>query len=189
MAAKITGKVQQVFIDEGVHVTVGQILAKLDDSDYQVSLASAKADREAIAASIADLEVQLGNATREANANQRLTDAGIQTILEAFGCVADPRGPIECAESPRPRHGSGPPTKQKLPSKMQNIENCQVRSPYTGIVVTKDAQPGEMVSPISAGGGFTRTGIATIVDMASNESRSRCQRETASRASNPASTS
>ena len=51
----------------------------------------------------------------------------------------------------------------------QNIENCQIRSPYDGIVVTKDAQPGEMVSPISAGGGFTRTGIATIVDMASNE--------------------
>src|SRR4029077_1721901 len=57
----------------------------------------------------------------------------------------------------------------KIAIDKQNIENCIVRSPYDGIVVSKDAQPGEMVSPISAGGGFTRTGIATVVDMASNE--------------------
>ncbi len=57
----------------------------------------------------------------------------------------------------------------KIGIDQQNIDNCQVRSPYDGIVVSKDAQPGEMISPISAGGGFTRTGIATIVDMASNE--------------------
>jgi RND family efflux transporter MFP subunit len=44
-----------------------------------------------------------------------------------------------------------------------------VRAPFGGIVVSKDAQRGEMVSPVSAGGGFTRTGIATIVDMASIE--------------------
>jgi RND family efflux transporter MFP subunit len=57
----------------------------------------------------------------------------------------------------------------KMSIDRQNIENCIVRSPFDGIAVSKDAQPGEMVSPISAGGGFTRTGISTIVDMNSNE--------------------
>ena len=51
----------------------------------------------------------------------------------------------------------------------QDLDNCTVRAPFGGIVVSKDAQRGEMVSPVSAGGGFTRTGIATIVDMASLE--------------------
>ena len=45
----------------------------------------------------------------------------------------------------------------------------QLRAPFAGVVVTKNAQPGEMISPISAGGGFTRTGICTIVDMTSLE--------------------
>ena len=49
------------------------------------------------------------------------------------------------------------------------MDNCVISAPFDGIIVSKDAQVGEMVSPISAGGGFTRTGIATIVDMASNE--------------------
>ena len=51
----------------------------------------------------------------------------------------------------------------------QAVDNCTIRAPFAGIVVSKDAQVGEMVSPNSAGGGFTRTGIATIVDMKSNE--------------------
>jgi RND family efflux transporter MFP subunit len=51
----------------------------------------------------------------------------------------------------------------------QALDNCTIRAPFDGIVVSKDAQVGEMVSPVSAGGGFTRTGIATIVDMKSNE--------------------
>jgi RND family efflux transporter MFP subunit len=166
VAAKITGKVVQLFIDEGVHVTQGQILAKLDDSDYQVALASAKADRDAIAASISDLEVQLGNATREAKRTKSLTDAGIQTTqaLDASQTLVD-RLNAQIAQAKRQVQAS----EAKIAIETQNIENCQVRSPYTGIVVTKDAQPGEMVSPISAGGGFTRTGIATIVDMSSNE--------------------
>ena len=79
-----------------MHVTQGQILATLDDSDYQVALASAMADREATAASIADLEVQLGNATREVKRTKGLTDAGIQTAAGA-GRFADAGGAVESA--------------------------------------------------------------------------------------------
>jgi HlyD family secretion protein len=51
----------------------------------------------------------------------------------------------------------------------QQMEDTVIRAPFAGIVTTKDAQPGEMISPVSAGGGFTRTGICTIVDMSSLE--------------------
>jgi RND family efflux transporter MFP subunit len=51
----------------------------------------------------------------------------------------------------------------------QDLENYVIRAPFAGVAVSKDAQPGEMVSPVSAGGGFTRTGISTIVDMTSLE--------------------
>jgi RND family efflux transporter MFP subunit len=166
VAAKITGKIKQVFIDEGVHVTEGQILATLDDSDYQVSLRSAQADREATAASVADLEVQLGNAQRELERTRKLVEQGVQTtqsldtaqtlVNRLKAQIAQAKTQIEAADA-------------KIAINKQNIENCVVRSPYTGIVVTKDAQPGEMISPMSAGGGFTRTGIATVVDMKSNE--------------------
>ena len=166
VAAKITGKVKQVFIDEGVHVTKGQVLATLDDSDYQVSFASAKADRDATAATIPDLEVQLGNAQRELARTRSLAQAGVttpqaldsaQTLVNRLNAqITQAKVAIQAAEA-------------KMGIDQQNIDNCVVRSPYDGIVVSKDAQPGEMVSPISAGGGFTRTGIATVVDMASNE--------------------
>jgi RND family efflux transporter MFP subunit len=166
VAAKITGKVTQVFIDEGVHVTLGQVLATLDDSDYQVSLASATADRDATAATVADLEVQLANAQRDLVRVKSLTESGISTAqaLDAQETLVNRfKAQIDQARA------SVQASNAKIAIDKQNIENCIVRSPYDGIVVSKDAQPGEMVSPISAGGGFTRTGIATVVDMASNE--------------------
>ncbi len=166
VAAKITGKVARVYVDEGMRVTQGQVLATLDDSDYQVALASDKADRDATAALMNDLEVQLGNADRELHRSKQLSDAGIQTpeALDAAQTlvnrmkaqIAQTQEQVKAAES-------------KMSIDKQNIENCIVRSPFDGIAVSKDAQPGEMVSPISAGGGFTRTGISTIVDMNSNE--------------------
>ena len=51
----------------------------------------------------------------------------------------------------------------------QQLDDTIIRAPFSGIVTSKNAQPGEMISPISAGGGFTRTGICTIVDMESLE--------------------
>ncbi len=166
VAAKITGKIVKVYVDEGVHVTQGQILAQLDDSDYRISMVSTKAARDATAATIPDLEVQLGNAQRELKRAADLVDAKVQTpqmldtaqtlVNRLKAQISSAKVQVQAADA-------------RIGIDQQNIDNCQVRSPYDGIVVSKDAQPGEMISPISAGGGFTRTGIATIVDMASNE--------------------
>lgn len=166
IAAKITARVSQLYVDEGMHVKEGQVLALLDDSDAKVRLISAKADRDAAAAALADLRVNLANAERELARTQGLEQGGVtsqqaldaaRTLVDSYKArIASTERQVQAADS-------------RISVAQQDEDNCTVRAPFAGIVVSKDAQVGEMVSPISAGGGFTRTGIATVVDMNSNE--------------------
>jgi len=166
IAAKITGRVTAVNFDEGMHVREGFILATLDDSDARRALDSATADRNATEAAIADLEVQLKYAQIELHRALELQAAGVnsQEALDNARTAADSlRAKIALAKQ------QVIAAEARIHEAQQAVDNCVIRAPFDGIVVSKDAQVGEMVSPISAGGGFTRTGIATIVDMNSNE--------------------
>jgi RND family efflux transporter MFP subunit len=166
VAAKMTGLVKKIFAEEGLRVSTNQVLAELDCSQPRASLASAIADRDATAATLTDLEVQLANANRELKRAQQLRAAGVNTVqaLDAASTthaslnskIALARQQIRAATA-------------RISIVQQDVNNCTVRSPFDGIVVSRDAQLGEMVSPVSAGGGFTRTGIATVVDMKSIE--------------------
>ena len=166
IAAKITGRVTGVFFDEGTHVRQGQLLATLDDADAKRALESAKADRDSAKAAIADYEVQLKNARILLYRTQELQKAGVQPqeqLDNANTSVDSLQAKIALAKA----QANG--AESRINEAQQAVDNCTIRAPFDGIVVSKDAQVGEMVSPISAGGGFTRTGIATIVNMASNE--------------------
>lgn len=166
VAAKITGRVNRVFFDEGMHVHEGFVLATLDDSDVRRALDSAKADRDTAQASIADLQVQLKFAQIELHRAEQLQASGVQTqeALDIARTNVDSlKAKIELAKE----QVLG--AVARIAEAQQAVDNCVIRAPFDGIIVSKDAQVGEMVSPISAGGGFTRTGIATIVDMNSNE--------------------
>jgi RND family efflux transporter MFP subunit len=166
IAAKITGRVTGVFFDEGTRVAKGQLLSTLDDSDVKRSLDSAKADRDASQAAIADYQVQLKNAQILLHRAEQLQKAGVQTqeALDNASTAADSlKAKIELARQ------QVAASEARIGVAQQAVDNCTIRAPFAGIVVSKDAQVGEMVSPNSAGGGFTRTGIATIVDMKSNE--------------------
>jgi RND family efflux transporter MFP subunit len=166
IAAKITGRVTAVYFDEGTHVRERQLLATLDDSDARRALESAKADRNASQAAIADFEVQLRNAEIILKRGQELQKAGVQTqeaLDNARTAVESLRAKIELAKQQVISSDA------RSNAAQQGVDNCIIRAPFEGIVVSKDAQVGEMVSPLSAGGGFTRTGIATVVDMKSNE--------------------
>lgn len=166
IAAKITGRVTAVFFDEGTHVKAGQLLATLDDSDARKTLEAAKADRDSSEAAIADYAVQLRNAQIQLRRTQALQKAGVvaQEQLDNAQTLADSlQARIDMAKT----QANGSET--RIQGAQQAVDNCTIRAPFDGIVVSKDAQVGEMVSPVSAGGGFTRTGIATIVDMNSNE--------------------
>jgi len=166
VAAKITGRVVQMYAEEGMVVKEGQVLAILDESDARKRLLSAQADRDATSASLADLQVNLANAERELRRTQGLEQAGVsspqaldlaRTTAESYRArIASTDEQVRAADA-------------RIKMAQQDLDNCTVRAPFGGIVVSKDAQVGEMVSPVSAGGGFTRTGIATIVDMNSNE--------------------
>ena len=166
IAAKITGRVTGVYFDEGTRVTEGQLLATLDDSDARRALDSAKADRDSQQAAILDYQVQLKNAEIELHRSQQLVKAGVSTqeALDSATMTADSlRAKITLAKQ------QVVASEARIKEQQQAVDNCTIRAPFAGIVVSKDAQVGEMVSPVSAGGGFTRTGIATIVDLHSNE--------------------
>lgn len=166
IAAKITGRVTGVFFDEGTHVREGQLLSTLDDSDTRKALEAAKADHDSAKAAIADYEVQLKNARITLRRVEQLQIAGVQTQeqLDNARTAADSlQAKIGLAKA------QASAAEARIVEAQQAVDNCTIRAPFQGIVVSKDAQVGEMVSPISAGGGFTRTGIATIVDMNSNE--------------------
>ncbi|MGE5207662.1 MAG: efflux RND transporter periplasmic adaptor subunit [Chlamydiota bacterium] len=166
VAAKITARVTQMYAEEGMHVRAGQVLAVLDDSDYRVRLTSAKADRDATAAALQDLQVQLANAEIELRRTEQLTKQGVSSpeALDNARTAADSlRAKIALTQQQIQASDA------KIRVAQQDEDNCIVRAPFSGIVVSKDAQVGEMVSPVSAGGGFTRTGIATVVDMKSLE--------------------
>jgi RND family efflux transporter MFP subunit len=166
VSAKITGRVTGVFFDEGVHVRDGQVLATLDDSDVQRALESAKADRDATQASIEDLEVQLKFSDLELDRAEKLEEQGVESpefLDTARANDNSLRAKISLAKAQVVAGDS------RIREAQQAVDNCIVRAPFDGIIVSKDAQIGEMVSPNSAGGGFTRTGIATEVDMNSLE--------------------
>ena len=166
VAAKITARVNEIYAEEGMRVEAGRILARLDDSDAKVRLTAAIADRDATAAALGDLQVNLVNAQRELKRNEELFQRRLiaeQQIDTARLAVDSFKARIVLA---RQQIGAAD---ARIKMAEQDIDNCIVRAPFAGIVVSKDAQRGEMVSPISAGGGFTRTGIATLVDMTSLE--------------------
>ena len=166
VAAKITARVIDVYVDEGMTVTEGQLLARLDDSDAQRRLQAAGAQRDATAAQIANLKVNLANAEREYQRQEELGKEGFASVqaLDLARTAAESLRAQVAATEEQVKAADA-----QIAMARQDVDNCTVRAPFAGVVVSKDAQRGEMVSPISAGGGFTRTGIATIVDMESIE--------------------
>jgi RND family efflux transporter MFP subunit len=166
IAAKITGRVNEIFAEEGMRVETGQVLARLDDADALARLISAKADRDATAATLTDLRVNLANAERDRRRMEELWREGAigeQALDQARTTVDSLRARIGLAEE------QVRAAEARIRVAQQDVDNTIIRAPFDGIVVSKDAQRGEVVSPISAGGGFTRTGIATVVDMSSLE--------------------
>ncbi|HEY3927694.1 MAG TPA: efflux RND transporter periplasmic adaptor subunit [Candidatus Koribacter sp.] len=166
VAAKITARVEQIYAEEGMHVKAGQVLAILDQSDARVRLNSAIADRDSTQAQLDDLQVNLKNAEIELHRTQELQKSGVTTqeaLDNARTTVNSYKARIAATQE------AVAAAQSKIKVAQQDFDNCTVVAPFDGVVVSKDAQRGEMVSPISAGGGFTRTGIATVVDMNSNE--------------------
>ena len=166
VSSKVTGKVLDILIEEGHPVKEGQILAHLDDTQPRASLALAEAQLASSRKAAAEDEARLQQADVTLGRRKQLLKEGVvgkaelddaQSNVDSLKArIAYTQQQIGVAES-------------QVNLQKTNLTDMVVRAPFGGVVISKDAQPGEMISPVSAGGGFTRTGIGTIVDMSSLE--------------------
>jgi RND family efflux transporter MFP subunit len=166
VASKVTGRLVDVEIEEGMAVHEGQVLARLDAATANAALEVAARSREAKLRGLAEIEVRLAEARRTLARTQELRERSLvaQSALDAAD--ADVNALVARLEAAKAEVGVATST---LAQRRQDVDDLVIRAPFAGVVISKDAQPGEMVSPVSAGGGFTRTGIATVVDMDSRE--------------------
>ena len=166
VSSKVTGRIVEVLVEEGMAVRRGQILARLDDTTERSYLALADAQLGAARGALTELEVRYAEARLDLDRQRRLLDQRLigQADLDAAQAEADSlrarianqRERVVVAE-------------REIDVRRTALEDTVIRAPFSGVAISKDAQPGEMISPVSAGGGFTRTGVCTIVDMSSLE--------------------
>ncbi len=166
VSSKVTGKVVEVNVEEGMAVREGQILARLDDSTARAGLELARAQLEAARRAVPEVEVRLDEARLNLGRRSRLSKEGLTTPADLDQAEAE-------VNSIEARIGSLREqivvAERQVAVQQTAMNDMVIRAPFSGVAISKDAQPGEMVSPVSAGGGFTRTGISTIVDMRSLE--------------------
>jgi RND family efflux transporter MFP subunit len=166
VSAKITGKLDQLFIEEGQHIKENEIVARLDDTNAAAALLQAKAAVTQAEATLAQAKAAADDIAPIYRRNQQLTEAGVlsKAALEASKADYDAKQTDLAVAK-----GNLAVRQAALQVAQREEDDTIVRAPFTGVVTTKNAQPGEIVSPLSAGGGFTRSGICTLVDMDSLE--------------------
>ena len=166
VSSKTTGKVVEVLVEEGMYVEEGQLLAQLDDSITRAQLELSESQLGASRASVDEMKVQLKQARLDLERTSGLAQRKLASQADLDRDTLDLEGlmarlaRVEQELNVAARHAD---------VQRQMLADMQIRAPFAGVVVAKAAQPGEMISPVSAGGGFTRTGICTIVDMDSLE--------------------
>ena len=165
VSAQLTGTLTEVLIEEGDRVKKDQILAKLDDSEYKAALDTAVAQAKAAHALVDQFQAQLAQNLRDATRDDALATQGLvskQTAEQARTLANSTRAQLASQQK------QAVAADAEVVEAQVNFNYCVVRAPFDGVITTKDAQVGEIISPFSTGG-FTRTGVGTIVDMDSLE--------------------
>jgi RND family efflux transporter MFP subunit len=166
VSSKVTGKVTAVYVEEGMEVREGDVLARLDAEQASRGLALARAQATAAASALRETRVRIREAELDYERAERLASSEITSRAD----LDRARAQLDAIRARLDAQADQLTASQRqVDLQSQSVEDAVIRAPFAGIVITKDAQPGEMISPVSAGGGFTRTGICTIVDMSSLE--------------------
>ncbi len=166
VAAEVTGKVIEVNVEEGKVVAQGQVLARLDSVLAEADLELARSRQAGAEAAVQSVVADLRDAEQGLSRTQSLSRREFATaadLIKAESRVGMLRAQLQKARA------EAWTARLDVGRAGEVMEKHSIRAPFAGVVVEKSAQPGEMISPLSAGGGFTRTGICTIVDMASIE--------------------
>jgi HlyD family secretion protein len=166
VSSKITGKVVEVNVEEGMAVEEGQVLARLDASAIRASLELARAQVEASRRAVREADVRLREAQLTLERRLQLLKERVVTRADVDAAQAEVDS-IEARIQALIQQVAV--AERQVAVAQTSLADTVIRAPFSGVAISKDAQPGEMVSPVSAGGGFTRTGICTIVDMTSLE--------------------
>lgn len=166
VSSKVTGKVMEVLVEEGMYVEKDQVVARLDDSNTRKALALYQAELVSAKTQVTETRARLTEArlnwerTAELATKQLISTAELDRAKANFESLqaqlANREAGVVLAE-------------RRIAIEQQYLDDLELRAPFAGVVISKDSQPGEMISPVSAGGGFTRTGICTLVDMSSLE--------------------
>jgi RND family efflux transporter MFP subunit len=162
----VTGKVREIFIEEGMRVEQDQVVATLEDETEQAQLALAIAQAGSARAGLDEIKAQLRNAELSRN---RLRDLAARDLTSKSSLDAAEASFDELAARLATGKENVIVAERNIALVRDALANMVIRAPFAGMVVSKNAQPGEMISPVSAGGGFTRTGICTIIDTESLE--------------------
>jgi RND family efflux transporter MFP subunit len=166
VSSKLTGKVAEILVEEGMRVEEGQVVARLDDATQQAQYDLAGAQVEAARAALTEIQAQLRAARLE---RDRLRDLAARKLTSVSSLDSAEANYDTLAARLQTGRENVKVAERSLGLAQDALDNMVIRAPFSGMVVSKNAQPGEMISPVSAGGGFTRTGICTIVDMDSLE--------------------
>ena len=166
VSSKVTGKVVDVLVEEGMKVEKDQILARLDASQARQALALSEAQLEATRRAMAETEARRREASIRKTRVADLLKAGVASKAD-WDAIESEVDVLEARLSTQ--RGDVTTGEREVDIQRQYLDDTIIRAPFAGVAVSKNAQPGEIISPTSAGGGFTRTGISTIVDMSSLE--------------------
>ncbi|MEQ8404464.1 MAG: efflux RND transporter periplasmic adaptor subunit [Oceanicaulis sp.] len=166
VSAEITGRIREVLIEEGAVVEEGEVLARLDDERARLDLDLLEAQAQASDARVRSLIAQRGEAQVQLDRAERLVGSGYATQASVTALAAQRDSLASQLAAAR---ADAAAARARLASQVDFVDRHVVRAPFAGVVIAKNAQVGEILSPVSAGGGFTRTGIATLVDMDSLE--------------------
>ncbi len=166
VSSKVTGRVAEIFIEEGQQVEKDQVVARLDDSNTAKAVELSRAEWRSAKTLVTETQARL----TEAKVTLERTTELAQTQLVSAAALDKARADFDSLRAQLDARNAEVDVSQKrLALQQQNLDDLTLRAPFAGVVISKDSQPGEMISPMSAGGGFTRTGICTLVDMASLE--------------------
>lgn len=166
VSSKVTGLVTEVLIEEGSRVEANQIVARLDDTNIRATLEQSRAQFESAKAQAAQVKVNVANAQRDVTRRKGLVEQKFISVAEldtATTTLDSLRASLVTAER------NVAVAARAVDVAQRSFDDTTVRAPFAGVITVKAAQVGEIVSPLSAGGGFTRTGIGTVVDMESLE--------------------
>jgi len=166
VSSKITGKVVEVLVEEGMKVREGQVLARLDDSNIKTSLALAQAQLVSARNALEETKVRITEAEQELERQRTLVKNKIATQADYDHAEASA---LALKARLDQQQADITVAEKQVAVWQQQLDDTVIRAPFSGVVTVKNAQPGEMISPVSAGSGFTRTGICTLVDMDSLE--------------------